>query len=241
VSYLDGNGWVLRAVSLAVRPGEFLVVTSRGHAARTALLEIGAGLLEPTTGRVRYRDKDIYALDADARLELRRSLAYVFAEGTLLSNLDVYDNLALALRYHGGFSEEEIEERILEEARALGVEHLLGAVPAALSLAEKLYLGIARSLVNRPRIILVAEPFGCLDSTEDPVIANLLWQLACRRGIAILASSTYDSAAVHVAARTLPLDADGALEEGLLPGGGASIGRRQEAQERAPGAQEEGP
>ena len=141
----------LRNVDMVIREGEFLSLLGPSGCGKSTALRLIAGLAQPTSGVVDWRK----AIGRD-------SVGFVFQEPTLLPWANVFDNVWLPLRLRGVPRREAAPriEALLSRVRLTGFEQ---AMPRELSGGMKLRVSIARSLVTRPRLLLMDEPFAALD------------------------------------------------------------------------------
>ena len=149
---------ILNGVSIDVADGELLCILGPSGSGKTTLLRSVAGLDEPAAGRITIDGVDL------AEVPTReRDVAMVFQEALFLPNLDVGGNVAFPLKIRKR-PQEEINERVGAETRALHIEGLLRRRPSQLSAGEQHLVQIARSLVRAPRLFLMDEPLARLDA-----------------------------------------------------------------------------
>lgn len=155
----DGGVLAVDDVSLAVDPGELLVLLGPSGCGKTTILRMIAGLEDPTSGKV--------MLDGHVANEVpphERNLAMVFQDLALYPHLTVWDNLAFPLRIAGLVDEAVVSDRIREIAHALEIEETLGRKPAMLSGGQRQRVAMGRALIRgRPAALLMDEPLASLD------------------------------------------------------------------------------
>ncbi len=153
---------VVRDISFHVNPGEVLILLGSSGCGKTTTLKMINRLIEPSSGEI-YIDKQ-NILDVD-RVELRRSIGYVFQGVGLFPHMTVEENVSIVLRL----------EKVDEEDRSRAAWKLLEMVnlnpdefarrfPQELSGGQQQRVGVARSLANNPKVLLMDEPFGALDA-----------------------------------------------------------------------------
>jgi len=157
LSTADGPPPHLRQVSLHVRYGEFFTVLGPPHSGKTALLRAIAGFVPLAAGRVIVDGQDVTALPPG-----ERSMGIVFQEGALWPHLSVREHVAFGLQRQG-MSAAEIDERLTQVLRRLGLEDAPDLRPDALSLDQRRRLALARALATEPRVVLLDEPLAHLD------------------------------------------------------------------------------
>jgi ABC-type lipoprotein export system ATPase subunit len=190
VSYGEGHAKVtaLDDVSLTLRAGERLALWGRSGSGKTTILHVLGGLVEPTTGEVRWHGEPLSTLDAAARGRARaRGIAYVFQGSNLLPHFTAYENVAFA----GAENPEEL-------LTLVGLRSKLDSMPSELSGGEAQRVAVARALGQHPDLLLCDEPTGHLDSDTGERVLDLVDALQERFGFALV-TATHD---VDVAARS---------------------------------------
>ncbi|MCX5577925.1 taurine ABC transporter ATP-binding protein [Kaistia terrae] len=163
----DGGAPVLSNVSLDIASGEFVVVVGRSGCGKTSLLNLAAGFLHPTSGRVLVDDRPVAGPGAER--------AVVFQNDALFPWLSTAENVAFAARLAGASA----AERRLQADRALEIVGLagLGDRPVwQLSGGQRQRVGLARALAAEPDFLLMDEPLGALDAMTRETLQDLLLQ-----------------------------------------------------------------
>jgi putative ABC transport system ATP-binding protein len=191
---------VLRDVSLAIAPGEIVVVVGRSGSGKSTLLNLIAGIDRPTAGSVSVNGTDLTALDEQARTEFRRRhIGFVFQFFNLIPLLTVEENLLLPLDLNG-----RADEKGVLRARALlervGLAGRGESYPERLSGGEQQRVAVARALIHEPDIVLADEPTGNLDADTAAGVLDLLDGLARETGRTVL-MATHSREAIGVADR----------------------------------------
>ena len=169
---------VLRGVSFTARRGETLVIMGGSGSGKTVTLRLVAGLIRPTSGRVRVFDRWIEALGEEALLPIRRRMGYVFQGAALFDSLTVLENVAYPLREHTSLGDAEIQERVVRSLSMVGLTpEVLALLPSELSGGMRKRVGIARALIGEPAMLLFDEPTAGLDPTNSRVVGELIVQL----------------------------------------------------------------
>jgi len=149
----------LRGVDLEVRDNEIFALLGPTGAGKSSTLLASAGLIDPDEGKVHLGGDDVTDIEPSGR-----DVSIVFEGFNLLPVLDVYDNIAFALRSPAYREpEDEISKRVKRTAELLRIDHLLDRDVDTLSGGEKQRVAIARTLVRRPRMFLLDEPLSALD------------------------------------------------------------------------------
>ena len=175
-------------VTLAVPVGEFVMVTGRSGSGKTTLLNLVSGLTTPTAGRILLDGVDIWTLSDKERSRFRNErIGFVFQFPSLVPSLTVHENVmlptAFARRDH---AEEAPEERAHMLLRTVGLEDKVDCHPRQLSAGQQQRVVLARSLMNRPHIILADEPSSNLDETTEQEIMGLFRKVHESTGVTIL-------------------------------------------------------
>ena len=198
VVYGEGDARVdaLRDFDLSIRPGESVALWGRSGSGKTTVLHVLGGLVEPTSGAVRWRGEPLSSLDSAARSQARaRGIAYVFQGSNLLPHFTAYENVAFA---HAAAANGDGDAASPDELLGLvGLGSKLDSLPSELSGGEQQRVAIARALGQRPDLLLCDEPTGHLDSDTGRRVLDLIEALKERFGFALI-TATHD---VDVAAR----------------------------------------
>jgi len=155
--YPDGT----RAVAdldLAIGDGEFVVLVGPSGCGKTTALRMVAGLEEITEGVVKIGDRVVNGLPARDR-----DIAMVFQNYALYPHMSVYENMAFGLKLRK-VSRDEIDRRVKDAARILGLEEFLGRKPRALSGGQRQRVAMGRAIVREPQAFLMDEPLSNLDA-----------------------------------------------------------------------------
>ncbi|HEU4728582.1 MAG TPA: ABC transporter ATP-binding protein, partial [Kofleriaceae bacterium] len=172
-----GGVEAVRALDLAVSPGEFIVLVGPSGCGKSTVLRMIAGLEEVTTGRVFLGDRDV-----TSELPQRRDVAMVFQSYALYPRMTVRKNMGFGLRMRGTRRAER-DRRVLEVATTLGLEHLLDRRPAALSGGQRQRVAMGRAIVREPAVFLMDEPLSNLDAKLRVSVRAQLTLLHQRLGI----------------------------------------------------------
>jgi putative ABC transport system ATP-binding protein len=212
VAYRSGEQTVmaLDAVDFAVAPGDRVGLTGRSGSGKTTLLHVLGGLVEPTSGRVFWHDRELSSLDAAARGRARaQGIAYVFQGANLLPHFTAFENVAFALDTSASptCSDRLGVSQLLE---LVGLGSKLDSLPSELSGGESQRVAIARALGQHPELLLCDEPSGHLDSDTGARVLDLVDALQERLGFALVVA-THDARVASHYERTVHL-ADGKID-----------------------------
>jgi len=172
----DGGIPALRDVSLEVAQGEFVYLTGPSGAGKTTLLKLILCAERPTKGQILVDQRNVTRIPKRQIPRLRRQIGFVFQDFKLLNHLDVYENVAFALRVTG-VREAEVRKRVQHALRSVQLEDKMHVHPLRLSGGERQRVAIARALVHGPKLVLADEPTGNLDPDLTLEILNLFQRI----------------------------------------------------------------
>jgi len=166
----------LDGVTLDIDKGEFVAVVGRSGSGKTTMLDLIGLLLRPTSGRLIIDDIDTTKLaDRDLAHMHAERIGFVFPEYNLLAGLNVLENVMLPLRYSK--SNAGGRERALELLERVDLTDRIKHRPTELSGGQQQRVTIARSMINRPSLILLDEPTGAVDTETAGQLVTLLKRL----------------------------------------------------------------
>lgn len=173
-------------VSLQVGSRDSVVICGRSGGGKSLLLEVCAGLVRPTGGRVLWNGIPLHTLARDSLFDARRAIGYLFQVHALISNLSLFENLALPLRYRGGMSQREIELQVCHSMETCGLFSVGKCFPEALSAAQLRCAALARALVTSPALLMLDEPTAGVDPLTRHGIISVLKEVWSHRGVAMI-------------------------------------------------------
>ncbi|MBW7998025.1 MAG: ABC transporter ATP-binding protein [Candidatus Glassbacteria bacterium] len=193
--HYEKDGSLIKAVdgvSLSVDQGEFVVVRGPSGSGKTTLLLMAGGLLPPGSGYVRYDGTDIYSLGREQRAGLRAaSVGFVFQQFNLIPYLSVLDNvLAPSLAK----PDPQAAERAANLLEMFNLRHRSRHFPAELSTGERQRVGLARAMLNRPRLLLADEPTGNLDDENAREVLKRLADFTGEGGAVLMVTHNREAA-----------------------------------------------
>ncbi len=205
---------VLDHLDLTVEAGEHIAVVGRSGSGKSTLLALLGGLERPQTGVLHVLDRDLATIGRDDLARFRATeLGFVFQHFGLLDTLTAVENIELAGTLAGlGRRERRVRaHRLLD---LVGLAHRSDHTPPAMSGGERQRVGIARALVNEPRLVLADEPTGNLDDESAHDIADLLARVPAESGATVVVV-THDRSLAARADRVVELQA-GSFDGGLV-------------------------
>ncbi|MCC6650356.1 MAG: ATP-binding cassette domain-containing protein [Candidatus Eisenbacteria bacterium] len=211
VSKRYGERLALDDVSWRMNEGEAVCVLGHSAAGKTTLLRLITHETQPTSGTIAIGTFRGGRLSRAHRALLRRTMGVIYEDFRLLSDRSVFENVALAVRIGGCFSESDVIPRSLRALEEVGLHGKQAALPGELSYGERQRCAIARAIVNRPAVILADEPTGALEPKSAADVLALLQRIH-REGAAVLLGTTRPEVADAFGGRRLILE-EGRLRE----------------------------
>ena len=200
----------LDRVSFAVACGEFTGIMGPSGSGKSTLLNCLATIDKPSSGTIVVGGRDVTALAGKELAKFRREdLGFIFQDSNLLDTLTGFENIALALTIQKT-PVREIDPRVREAARTLGIEDVLQKYPYQMSGGQKQRVAAARATVTRPHLVLADEPTGALDSRTGVEIMELFKSLHAEGQTVILI--THNQELADEAQRVVRI-ADGLIQE----------------------------
>ena len=174
VSKVYQNGTqALKNVSLHIEKGEFVFLVGSSGSGKSTFLKSITREEIPDSGKIFIAGEDISCLPANKVPYLRRKMGIVFQDFRLIKNMNVFDNVAFAMRATGA-SEKEIKSRVPYILALVGLACKEKSMPTQLSGGEQQRVGLSRALVNNPKLIIADEPTGNIDPGMSYEILELL-------------------------------------------------------------------
>jgi cell division transport system ATP-binding protein len=190
IEFLDvfkifGNGTkALNGITLTINDGEFVFLKGASGAGKSTLTKLLMYEYKATQGEVTVNGYNLSKIKSKSVPRLRRTMGVVFQDFRLIQNLNVYDNVAFAMRVTGATS-REMRRRVPYVLGLVGLSTKARNLPQELSGGEQQRTSLARALVNNPSLIIADEPTGNIDPSMSFEIMELLDEIN-RRGTTIL-------------------------------------------------------
>lgn len=188
-------------LSLSVQVGEFLALVGPNRSGRGLLLRLCAGLISASRGTVRVLGREMSRLSEEELVELRLRIGIVLQQPGLLSNMTIYDNVALPLRYHGAMPEPAIQSLVMARLEPLGLTPLRDRFPAQLNAGEARCAAIVRALIMDQELLLLEDPTEGLDAEMIQRLGRLFAECRRTRPLTILATMRAFSSLMETADR----------------------------------------
>lgn len=178
-----GPKQVLRGVSLKVYRGEVLVILGGSGTGKSVTLRHMLGLEAPDSGRVIVEEEDITDLPEEELYRVRKKFGMLFQSAALFDSMTVFENVAFPLREHTEMSEDEITRAVREKLELVNLPNTEHLMPVDLSGGMRKRVGLARSIVLDPKVILYDEPTTGLDPITAQTINELIVDLQAKLNV----------------------------------------------------------
>ena len=169
------NTDILKGVDLTVNNGENLVVLGKSGSGKSVLIKCLVGLVAADKGELKVFDTDITKMNNQQLNAIRLRVGFLFQNSALYDSMTVKENLAFPLKRHSKkLTSLEVENSIIEALESVGLEEAINKMPSELSGGMRKRIGLARTLILRPEIILYDEPTTGLDTITSREISELI-------------------------------------------------------------------
>lgn len=172
-----GSNIVLDGVSLNVSEAENMVVFGRSGTGKSVLLKCVIRLMEPDSGNIKIQDKDVLKLDIKELNELRKDIGFLFQGAALYDSMTVRENLEFPLIRNFELDRKEIDSRVHFVLEAVSLLEAIDKMPSELSGGMRKRIGLARSIITKPKLMLYDEPTTGLDPITAKEISVLIIDL----------------------------------------------------------------
>ena len=183
VRYQAGSHPIFDGLDLTVARGSITAVMGPSGTGKTTLLRLLTGQIRASAGTVQVLGQDVAALGRRDLFALRRRLGMLFQNGALLTDLDVFENVAFPVREHARLPEPVLRRLVLMKLEAVGLRGAAGLMPQELSGGMARRVALARAIVMDPEVLIYDEPFVGLDPVSMGIICRLIKHLNEALGI----------------------------------------------------------
>lgn len=171
-----GGHRVLCGVNLKIETGETMVIIGRSGCGKSVLLKHIMGIMKPDSGKILIDSVNVFDVGDDEINHFRMQIGMLFQGSALFDSLTVKENVGFSLYEHTHLPESEIDGRVKEKLRLVGLSGIEDLIPAELSGGMKKRVGLARAICTEPKIVLYDEPTTGL----DPIMADAINDLILR-------------------------------------------------------------
>jgi phospholipid/cholesterol/gamma-HCH transport system ATP-binding protein len=204
-----GKNHVLKDINLKIESGENLVVFGKSGSGKSVLIKCMVGLIEPDAGDVILFGKNIATLKDDELNRMRKKIGFLFQSAALYDSMTVRENLEFPLRDVKSQSQEEKDALVIEALQNVGLEDSIDKMPSDLSGGMRKRVGLARTLILKPQIILYDEPTTGLDPITSKEISNLILEIQKKYNAASIII-THDVECARLTSNRMMIIKDGA-------------------------------
>ena len=203
-----GSNHVLVNINLNIRKGENVVVLGKSGSGKSVLIKCLVGLINSDKGVLKVLNNEINSLDNKALNILRKKIGFLFQSGALYDSMSVKENLAFPLRDLKDLSKEKKLDLIVEALENVGLTDVINKTPAELSGGMRKRLGLARTLILKPEIMLYDEPTTGLDPITSKEISMLILEVQKKYQTTSIII-THDMACAKITANRIVIFKDG--------------------------------
>ncbi|WP_298223799.1 ATP-binding cassette domain-containing protein [Flavobacterium sp.] len=170
-----GTKEILKGISVSVNPGEDLVILGRSGTGKSVTIKCMVGLIKADKGSIEIFGTDITKVDIKELNSIRLRMGFMFQNGALYDSMSVRQNLRFTLKHHQkDIDDAEIDKRIAEALDNVGLSEAIDKMPSELSGGMVKRIGMARTIIVKPEIILYDEPTSGLDTITAREISELI-------------------------------------------------------------------
>jgi len=189
VHYSVNGRAIFAGLNLTIQRGRITAIMGPSGTGKTTLLRLMTGQISPDSGQVIVEDRDVATLSRKELFAMRRRMGMLFQNGALLTDMDVFDNVAFPLREHSNLPESLITHIVLTKLQAVGLRGAWSLLPTELSGGMARRVALARAIANDPAMLIYDEPFAGLDPISMGVILRLIRQMNDTLGLTSLVVS----------------------------------------------------
>lgn len=201
-----GDREVLRGVDLDLYKTENLVILGRSGTGKSVLIKCMVGLITPDSGTVNVLGRNVFALNQKELNELRLQIGFSFQGSALYDSMTIRQNLEFPLRRNLGITQKaELDEMVMNALEDVGLAHTVNQMPSELSGGMRKRVGIARTLILHPKIMLYDEPTSGLDPITAMEINNLILSMREKYRMSSIIITHDISSAKHTSDRIVAL------------------------------------
>src|SRR6185295_8057581 len=183
VHYSIGGRAIFSGLSLQIARGRITAIMGPSGTGKTTLLKLITGQIKPEKGQVLFDGIDVASLSRTELYTLRRRMGMLFQNGALLTDEDVFENVAFPLREHTDLPEALIRNIVLTKLQSVGLRGAARLMPAELSGGMARRVALARAMATDPEVLIYDEPFTGLDPISMGMIVRLVRQMNYALGI----------------------------------------------------------
>lgn len=181
--FYRGNRAIFDGVNIDIERGKVTAIMGPSGTGKTTLLRLIGGQLKPDQGTIEVDGQDVHKLSHSQLYELRKRMGMLFQSGALLTDLNVYDNVAFPLREHTDLPESLIRDLVLMKLQSVGLRNARNLFPNELSGGMARRVALARAVALEPMMIMYDEPFTGQDPISMGTLVNLIHRMNDAMGL----------------------------------------------------------
>lgn len=189
MSFYRGERPIFEDINLVVPQGKVTAIMGPSGIGKTTLLRLIAGQLQPSAGEIWFDGENIPALSRRRLYDVRKKMSMLFQSGALFTDLNVFENVAFALREHTRLPEELLRQVVLMKLESVGLRGAAQLMPSELSGGMARRAALARAIALDPQLIMFDEPFAGQDPINMGVLVTLIRQLNQSLGLTCIVVS----------------------------------------------------
>lgn len=178
LGFRRGSRVIYDNISLTIPKGKVTAIMGPSGIGKTTLLKLIGGQLTPDSGQVLFDGNDIHKASRSELYQMRKRMSMLFQSGALFTDMNVFDNVAFALREHTQLSEEIIRTIVLMKLEAVGLRGAAQLMPNELSGGMQRRAALARAIALEPEMVMYDEPFAGQDPVSMGVLVKLIRELS---------------------------------------------------------------
>lgn len=178
LSFSRGEHLIFDDISLCIPRGRVTAIMGPSGIGKTTLLKLIGGQLTPSHGSVLFDGHNVHQCGREQLFNLRKRMSMLFQSGALFTDMNVFDNVAFALREHSGLSESIIGRIVLMKLEAVGLRGAAKMMPTELSGGMQRRVALARAIALEPDMVMYDEPFAGQDPVSMGVLVKLIRELS---------------------------------------------------------------
>ena len=177
ISVVDDRNTILKNISLEFVPGKVTVLMGTSGCGKSTVLKAAAGLIPISRGSVKYGDIKLYKLNQNDFAKIQKHTGFMFQDGALWANKNLYDNLSLPMIIsEPDMKKEMVDQRVRESLKSFQMEQEIMSRPAALSAGEKKIISFLRAVIADPQILFMDEPTTYIDRKSALLLIKKIFQ-----------------------------------------------------------------
>lgn len=206
--YSRGKNKIFSGLNLSIQSGQVTAIMGPSGTGKSTLLKLIGGQLKPDRGTIEVNGRNIVKFSRNQLNQMRRQMGFLFQEGALFTDLNVFENVAFLLREHTQLSEDMIRDLVLLKLEAVGLRGAHQLMVSELSGGMARRVALARAIMLDPELMLYDEPFTGQDPINRGVVIKLLRDLNKAMGLTSIVVS-HDVNEVSAVANDVYVIADG--------------------------------